>query len=99
MPRRLVGRETEVGLIPARIAPVFRDREELPTATDLGHVVNAALVGQDEVDNGIVRNESLRVVLCGSHDQARDEGKRLIICKRGFVYDRTFRSSVVRSSR
>lgn len=47
MPRRLVGRETEVGLIPARIAPVFRDREELPTATDLGHVVNAALERSD----------------------------------------------------
>ncbi|HSC15237.1 MAG TPA: hypothetical protein VLI71_08990, partial [Gammaproteobacteria bacterium] len=43
VPRRLVGRATPMGAVPARIAPVFRDREELPTATDLGRVVNAAL--------------------------------------------------------
>src|SRR5215471_14241860 len=29
VPRRLVGRRTEIGIIPKRIAPVFRDREEL----------------------------------------------------------------------
>lgn len=43
IPRRLVGRETASGTVPARLAPVFRDREELPTGTDLGRVVNAAL--------------------------------------------------------
>jgi len=43
VPRRLVGKETATGAVPARIAPVFRDREELPTATDLSRVVNAAL--------------------------------------------------------
>jgi tetratricopeptide (TPR) repeat protein len=32
-----------MGDVPARVAPVFRDREELPTATDLGRIVNAAL--------------------------------------------------------
>jgi Tfp pilus assembly protein PilF len=43
VPRRVVGRQTSAGVAPARIAPVFRDREELPTATDLSRVVNAAL--------------------------------------------------------
>jgi tetratricopeptide (TPR) repeat protein len=42
-PRRLVGRDTERGPVPRRLAPVFRDREELATATDLGTVLNAAL--------------------------------------------------------
>ena len=43
VPRRLVGRVTAAGVVPARLAPVFRDREELATATDLGRIVNAAL--------------------------------------------------------
>jgi tetratricopeptide (TPR) repeat protein len=43
VPRRLVGRVTPAGAVPKRIAPVFRDREELPSATDLGRTVNAAL--------------------------------------------------------
>ena len=43
IPRRLVGLETSAGLIPRRIAPIFRDREELPSATDLGEIVNRAL--------------------------------------------------------
>jgi tetratricopeptide (TPR) repeat protein len=43
VPRRLVGRSTPTGLVPARITPVFRDREELPSATDLSRVVNTAL--------------------------------------------------------
>jgi len=43
VPRRLIGRVTSWGTVPARIAPVFRDREELPSATDLSRTVNAAL--------------------------------------------------------
>ena len=43
LPRRLVGRVTAAGVVPKRIAPVFRDREELPSAADLGRTVNAAL--------------------------------------------------------
>ena len=43
LPRRLVGRVTAAGPVPKRIAPVFRDREELASATDLGRTVNAAL--------------------------------------------------------
>ena len=43
IPKRLVGQETDHGPIRKRLTPIFRDREELPTATDLGKVVNAAL--------------------------------------------------------
>jgi hypothetical protein len=43
LPKRLVGRETEFGPVPERIAPVFRDRDELATATNLGDILTAAL--------------------------------------------------------
>lgn len=43
MPKRLVGTVTEFGPVPARIAPVFRDRDELATATSLGSTLIAAL--------------------------------------------------------
>ncbi|MEX2122613.1 MAG: toll/interleukin-1 receptor domain-containing protein [Woeseia sp.] len=43
VPRRLIGSVTSSGTVPPGIAPVFRDREELPSATNLGRVINAAL--------------------------------------------------------
>lgn len=43
VPGRLVGRTTRMGIVPGRIAPVFRDREELATATSLGTVIHSAL--------------------------------------------------------
>jgi tetratricopeptide (TPR) repeat protein len=43
MPKRLVGTETARGPVPARLAPIFRDREELPAATDLSTTVREAL--------------------------------------------------------
>jgi hypothetical protein len=43
IPRRLVGRETARGPVPARLWPIFRDREELPAATDLSETVREAL--------------------------------------------------------
>jgi tetratricopeptide (TPR) repeat protein len=42
-PKPLIGTVTERGEVPRRIAPIFRDRAELPTATDLGTLINAAL--------------------------------------------------------
>jgi len=42
-PKHLIGQTTDHGVIPKRLAPVFRDRAELPTATDLGEVINEAL--------------------------------------------------------
>lgn len=43
LPRRLVGRATARGTVPPRLAPVFRDREELTAAHDLTAEVRAAL--------------------------------------------------------
>ena len=43
LPRRLVGRVTARGEVPPRIAPIFRDREELSAAGDLTAEVRAAL--------------------------------------------------------
>lgn len=43
MPRRLVGRVTPIGPVPERLAPVFRDRDELPASGDLGSELTAAL--------------------------------------------------------
>ena len=42
-PKQLIGSVTAHGPVPKRLAPVFRDREELASATDLGAVINAAL--------------------------------------------------------
>ncbi|HYG12246.1 MAG TPA: toll/interleukin-1 receptor domain-containing protein [Pyrinomonadaceae bacterium] len=43
VPRRLVGRTNAFGAVPRRIFPVFRDREELPGAFDLGSNLTDAL--------------------------------------------------------
>ena len=43
VPKHLVGRETEFGPVPERLAPVFRDREELASATNLGDTLMRAL--------------------------------------------------------
>lgn len=43
VPGRLVGRTTARGPVPRRLAPIFRDREELPAAHDLSAEVRAAL--------------------------------------------------------
>jgi tetratricopeptide (TPR) repeat protein len=43
LPRRLVGRETSEGPVPARVLPVFRDRDELHAGADLKTSVQDAL--------------------------------------------------------
>ncbi|HEV8138667.1 MAG TPA: toll/interleukin-1 receptor domain-containing protein [Pyrinomonadaceae bacterium] len=43
VPRKLVGRATSNGMLPRRIFPVFRDRDELPGASDLGGKIQEAL--------------------------------------------------------
>lgn len=49
VPKRLVGSEGEHGPVPARLAPIFRDREELPAASDLSEKVRAALAASDNL--------------------------------------------------
>jgi eukaryotic-like serine/threonine-protein kinase len=43
VPSRLVGTPTAAGVVPRRLVPIFRDRDELASATDLGSKVNEAL--------------------------------------------------------
>jgi tetratricopeptide (TPR) repeat protein len=52
-PKPLIGTVTARGTVPARLAPIFRDRDELPSATDLGALINAAL-----------RDSGAQVVIC-----------------------------------
>ena len=42
-PKQLIGTITALGTVTKRLAPVFRDREELASATDLGVVISEAL--------------------------------------------------------
>ena len=53
MPSRLVGRGSPLGIVPSRLHPIFRDREELPTSADLGEQIAAAL-----------RDSETLIVLC-----------------------------------
>jgi hypothetical protein len=43
VPRRLVGSKGEFGAVPGKLAPVFRDRDELSSATDLSEKITSAL--------------------------------------------------------
>ncbi len=43
LPKRLVGQETPRGPVPERLVPIFRDRDELPAASDLSETVRVAL--------------------------------------------------------
>ena len=43
VPKRLAGREGRHGLVPARLKPIFRDREELSSASDLSAGIKNAL--------------------------------------------------------
>lgn len=42
-PRHLIGQQTAAGAVPRKLAPVFRDREELASAADLGEKLTDAL--------------------------------------------------------
>jgi len=42
-PKILIGTSTVRGVVPKRLTPIFRDREELASATDLGTVISEAL--------------------------------------------------------
>ena len=49
VPRNLVGNQTSVGEVPARIRPVFRDRDDLSSATDLEGTVKQALADSENL--------------------------------------------------
>lgn len=43
IPAKLVGKETRLGPVPARLIPIFRDRDELSAADELGEQLREAL--------------------------------------------------------
>jgi tetratricopeptide (TPR) repeat protein len=43
VPAKLVGRETPVGIVPRRLTPIFKDREELAASADLSSGLKASL--------------------------------------------------------
>lgn len=59
LPKRLAGTQGEDGEVPARLTPIFRDRDELPAAGDLSERVRAALA--------VSRN---LIVVCSPHSAA-----------------------------
>jgi tetratricopeptide (TPR) repeat protein len=59
VPSRLVGKQTAAGVTPRRLAPIFRDRDELASATDLGSKVREALAQSANL-----------IVICSPHAAA-----------------------------
>jgi tetratricopeptide (TPR) repeat protein len=49
VPRKLLGTKTAVGKVPSRIRPVFRDRDDLSSASDLGGTVKQALADSENM--------------------------------------------------
>ncbi|MFL6593741.1 MAG: TIR domain-containing protein [Luteimonas sp.] len=80
VPSRLVGRSTPAGPIPKSLAPVFRDREELPSANDLNRKVGEAL-----------EQSASLVVICSPHSAAsRWVNQEILEFKRMGRADRVF---------
>lgn len=80
VPRYLVGKKTPHTIIPRRLTPIFRDRDELPTATDLGKVVNEAL-----------QRSACLIVICSPHAaRSRWVNQEILSFKRQGRSDRIF---------
>jgi len=80
VPPQLVGTETSCGRVPARIAPIFRDRDELPTATNLGSVLTQAL-----------EDSACQIVICSPNAaQSRWTNEEILTFKRLGRSDRIF---------
>lgn len=79
-PKQLVGKVTARGPVPKRVAPVFRDREELASATDLGSLLREAL-----------RLSACQIVIC-SPSSARSKwvNEEILAFKRLGREDRIF---------
>ena len=80
VPSRLVGKETAVGIIPRRLVPIFRDRDELASATDLGGQVNQALA----------KSEALIVICSPAAAQSRWVNEEVWAFKRTGRTERIF---------
>ena len=80
VPKHLVGQRTRLGTVPERIAPIFRDRDELATATSLGDVLTQAL-----------RDSACQIVICSpSAARSRWTNEEILTYKRLGRSDRIF---------
>lgn len=79
-PKPLIGTVTARGTVPKRLTPIFRDREELASATDLGTVISEAL-----------RQSACQIVIC-SPSAARSKwvNEEILAFKRLGREDRIF---------
>jgi len=80
VPRQLADRTEDSNSMPARVYPVFRDREELPTSSDLGTTINDALA----------QSESLIVICSPNSAQSRWVNEEILSFKRLGRGDRIF---------
>lgn len=79
-PKQLVGTATLRGPVPKRLTPIFRDREELASATDLGASINEALGGS-----------ACQIVICSpSAARSRWVNEEILAFKRLGREDRIF---------
>jgi tetratricopeptide (TPR) repeat protein len=80
VPSHLVGKRTKVGVIPRRLHPIFRDRAELASSTDLGDTINEAL-----------ENSEALIVICSPRSaQSRWVNEEVLAFKRWGRADRIF---------
>ena len=79
-PKQIIGTVTPRGPVPKRLVPIFRDREELASATDLGALLNEAL-----------RASACQIVIC-SPSSARSKwvNEEILAFKRLGREDRIF---------
>ena len=79
-PKALVGTIGQHGPVPRRLSPMFRDREELATATDLGTVIGEAL-----------RQSACQIVICSRQSaKSRWVNEEILAFKRLGREDRIF---------
>jgi tetratricopeptide (TPR) repeat protein len=79
-PKPLVGKVTARGEVPKRLTPIFKDRDELPSAVDLGDLINAAL-----------RDSACQIVICSPNSaKSRWVNEEILAFKRLGREDRIF---------
>jgi len=79
-PKSLIGVVTAHGTVPRRLVPIFRDRDELPSATDLGVLINSAL-----------KDSAAQIVICSPHAaQSKWVNEEILAFKRLGREDRIF---------
>lgn len=84
LPKRLAGTEGEDGEVPARLTPIFRDRDDLPAAGDLSEKVRAALAASRNL-----------IVICSPNSAASPWVAKEIATFRGLHPDRPIFTAIV----